>query len=93
MGIRTIVVCIAVCFLCLLALAAEIWVYVLLGMGGSKGVSIGAVLLVGLMMVTAAAAILVPVSAMVGALVKKPKGSTYFLLLPWPPFVFTGKRK
>ena len=65
----------------------------LMGVGATKGVSVTAVLLVGLMIVTAAIAVLVPVSAMVGALVKKPKGSTYFILFPWPPFVFTGKRK
>ena len=93
MGIRTIAICGLVSFLFLLALAAEIWIYVLLGMGAAKGVSVGAVLLIGLMMVTGAVAIVVPVSAMVGTLVKKPRGSSYFLLLPWPPFVFTGKRR
>ncbi|HXZ27344.1 MAG TPA: hypothetical protein VEG08_05020 [Terriglobales bacterium] len=93
MGIRTIATCILVCFLALLTLAAEIWVYVLLGMGATKGVTVGAVLLIGLMIITAAVAIVVPASAMVGALMKKPKGSSYFILLPWPPFLFAGKRK
>ena len=93
MGIRMIATCMIVCFLSFLALAAEIWVYVLLGMGAAKGISVGAICLIGLMVVTGAVAVVVPVSAMVGALVKKPRGSSYFLLLPWPPFVFTGKRK
>lgn len=93
MGIRTIALCIGVCFLSVLALAAEFWTYVLMGMGARKGVSVGAVLLIVLMIVTAAVAIVVPASAMIAALARKPRGSAYYLLLPWPPFLFTRKRE
>jgi len=92
MGIRTVFLSFAVFCICMVALAVEIWIYVLTGVGSAKGTSLGALLLVVLMILTGAMGVLVPVVSIIGAVVKKPQGR-YFLFLPVPPFVFTGEKK
>jgi hypothetical protein len=60
--------------------------------GSGKGASLAAVLLIALMILTGAVGVLVPLASMIGAVMKKPQGR-YFLLLPIPPFIFTGEKR
>ena len=87
MRLRTVLLSFAVFCICMLVLAAEIWIYVL-----AKPTSLAAVLLFALMILTGAVGIVVPLASMIGAVMKKPQGR-YFLLLPIPPFIFTGEKR
>ena len=92
MRLHTVLLSFAAFCICMFVLAAEIWIYVLSGMSTAKGTSLGAVILIVLMVVTGAVGILVPVVSMIGAVTKKREGK-YFLFLPFPPFIFTGEHK
>ena len=92
MRLRTVLVSFAVFCIGMFVLAAETWIYVLSGVGTAKPTSLAAVLLIALMILTGAVGVLVPLASMIGAVMKKPQGR-YFLLLPIPPFVFTGEKK